>query len=113
MSGMKDAFYGDRPAPGHYPSQPGWKAEGTSQEAASAMEKTAGNLRDLVLAALEAAGPTGLTADDVAAKLNKSVLAIRPRLTELGPKHFDKIERTGERRKNQSGLKASVWRAKQ
>lgn len=95
-----------------YPDHPGFKEEGTSRDAAGAMKREAENLRDLVLAAIDGAGPRGLTPDEVALRLNRSVLAIRPRLTELGPKHFDKIERTGERRWNASGMKAAVWRKK-
>ena len=109
MGGMKDLL-GDHYADRTYPSAPGFKAEGTSRDAAHAMKKHAANLRDLVIAAIRESGPSGLTADDVAVKLNRSVLSIRPRLVELGPKHFNKIERTGERRKNISGLKAAVWR---
>ena len=112
MSGIKDAFYGDRPALLHYPESPGYREPTTSKDAADAMKKQAANLRALVFAAIAASGPRGLTADEVAEKLNNSVLGIRPRLTELGPKHFNKIERTGERRKNQSGLKAAVWRTR-
>lgn len=97
---------------GTYPNTPGYKSPGTSQEAAAAMKKQAANLRDLVEAAFFEAGPTGLTPDEVALKLNKSVLAIRPRITELGPMHFNKIERTGERRNNTSGMRAAVWRTK-
>ena len=95
-----------------YPDTPGFKELTTSRDAADVMKREAENLRDLVLAAIDGSGPRGLTADEVALRLNKSVLAIRPRLTELGPRHFDKIERTGERRWNSSGMKAAVWRIK-
>jgi hypothetical protein len=95
-----------------YGVMPGYKSEGTSRDAAGAMKREAANLRALVLAILEQYGARGLTADEAAANLNMSPLAIRPRFTELGPKHFNKIERTGERRWNLSGLKATVWRVR-
>jgi hypothetical protein len=63
-------------------------------------------LRTLVLEVL-AAAPDGLTADEIAAKLDASVLAVRPRVSELF--HAARIEKTGERRLNRSGLAAHVW----
>ena len=107
MSRTGEGLLGD-----YYPGTPGFKEPTTSRDAANAMKRRADNLRDLVLAAFGQAGFCGMTADEVAAKLNMSPLAIRPRLTELGPKHLDKIELTGERRCNLSGLRANVWRAK-
>jgi predicted ArsR family transcriptional regulator len=64
-------------------------------------------LRRLVLGAL-AATPRGLTADEIAAALDESVLAVRPRVSELF--HAGLIEKTGERRPNASGLCAHVWK---
>ena len=52
----------------------------------------------------------GMTPDEVASVLGADVLAIRPRITELHK--LDKIEKTGERRANVSGLKANVWKPK-
>jgi DNA-binding transcriptional ArsR family regulator len=63
-------------------------------------------LRHLVLAVL-AAAPSGFTADEIAERLGESVLAVRPRVSELF--HAGLIEKTGERRRNQSGLSAHVW----
>ena len=57
---------------------------------------------------LLAATPSGLTADEIAAKLEETVLAIRPRVSELF--HAGLIEKSGERRPNASGLHAHVWR---
>jgi hypothetical protein len=99
-------------SPGPYGALPGFKEPSTSRDAALAMRGEAANLRVLVLAAISAAGPEGLSPDEVAAKLNRSVLACRPRLTELGPRHLDKIEKTGKRRTNLSGMGAAVWREK-
>ena len=64
-------------------------------------------LRALVLEVL-AAAPDGLTADEIAAQLAASVLAVRPRVSELF--HAARIEKTGERRLNRSGLAAHVWK---
>lgn len=64
-------------------------------------------LRALVLEIL-AAAPDGLTADEIAARLAASVLAVRPRVSELF--HAGRIEKSGERRLNQSGLAAHVWK---
>jgi len=102
MSGMKDLF-GDS----SYPNQPGFKAFGTSQQAASAAARYAGNLRELALAVIIEAGVQGRTADEVADKLNKSVLAVRPRVAELAAQA--RIIKTGVRRLNRSGLPANVW----
>lgn len=93
-----------------YGDLPGFKEPMTSRDAAIAMRREAANIRALVFAAISAAGPGGLSADEVALKLNRSVLSVRPRLTELGPKHLDKIEKTGKRRTNLSGMYAAVWR---
>jgi predicted ArsR family transcriptional regulator len=65
-------------------------------------------VRRLVLDVL-AATPAGLTADEIAAALGESVLAVRPRVSELF--HDGLIGKTGERRRNHSGLSAYVWRA--
>jgi predicted ArsR family transcriptional regulator len=64
-------------------------------------------LRGLVLEVL-AATPSGLSADEIAATLDESVLAVRPRVSELF--HAGLIEKTGERRRNRSGLSAHVWK---
>lgn len=49
----------------------------------------------------------GLTADEVAALLVQSVLAVRPRVAELRKEGF--IRDTGLRRSNASGKRAIVW----
>jgi predicted ArsR family transcriptional regulator len=89
-----------------YPASPGFKSGGTSRAAAEAMKPRAGTLRDRALALLKDAA---LTADEVAWKLNRSVLSVRPRLSELVAKGL--IHDTGRTRPNASGVQASVWRA--
>lgn len=108
MAGIKDTFLGDTPA--RYPERPGFKDRTTSKEAACAVAPTAAQLRARVLDAIERAGSYGLTADEAASRLGVSVLAVRPRVSELYAE--DRIERTGERRRNDSGMHAWVMRAK-
>jgi hypothetical protein len=64
-------------------------------------------LRTLALQMLGATA-AGLTADEIAARLGESVLAVRPRVSELF--HAGVIEKTGNRRRNASGLLAHVWK---
>ncbi len=90
-----------------YPKFPGSKEPTTSLDAAVAAAETAPFLRGEVLAAL-AGVPAGLTADEIADKVGKSILSIRPRVSELA--RMGEIVPTGERRKNESGLKAKVLR---
>lgn len=101
MSGMKDLL-GDTP----YPLSPGFKERGsTSEDAARSMAGRARTLRDQTLETLKG---RPMTADEVAAQLGETVLAIRPRLSELRAKKL--IEPTGEKRLNASGKDAKVWR---
>lgn len=89
-----------------YPDAPGFKRRGTSKAAAPTISR-AEKLRALVLAEIKKAGKRGLTADEAAGRLGESVLSIRPRVSELFRKN--KIAESGERRKNASGVNASVW----
>jgi len=88
-----------------YPNVPGYKAQETSKQAAIEMTDEATGLQLDCLRALEEANRT---ADEIAGRFNKSILAIRPRLSELLRK--GKIEDSGERRPNDSGKKAIVWK---
>jgi hypothetical protein len=90
-----------------YPDAPGFKVPGPSEQAAEAMGSIANKMRAAVLAQF-AQYPAGATADEVAKDLNLSVLSVRPRVSEL--KRTGKIEQTGARRKNESGMTATVWR---
>jgi predicted ArsR family transcriptional regulator len=89
-----------------YPNGPGWKESETARAAAVAIAGRVGRLRQAVLIVLRRHGP--LTADEIALRIGESVLAVRPRVTELSK--LGKIERTGERRPNASGQTAHVWR---
>lgn len=93
-----------------YPRTPGWRKPETSIEAAEAIAPAVEGLRAEVLAAIrraEALGSDGLTADEAAAKLERSILAIRPRVTEL--RALGLLFDSGERRQNESGRRAVVW----
>lgn len=90
----------------HYPDIPGHKLGGTSRIAAEKIRPHAVTLRDQVLSLLQGAS---LTADECAHKLDKSILSIRPRLSELVAQ--GKIQDTGRTRRNDSGVQATVWRA--
>jgi hypothetical protein len=95
------------PANQGYPTSPGFKAPGPSELAANAISPTAAKLRAMVLAEFQRTG-AGLTADEIAKDLNLSVLSVRPRVSEL--RRNGQIEQTGSRRKNASGMTATVWR---
>ncbi len=92
--------------PEQYPVQPGFKVSGPSEQAATAISGKAKTLRDQVLRTI-AAAPQGLTADEVASKLNRSILSVRPRVSELHRQ--GEIRQTAIRGKNDSGMSASVW----
>ena len=87
-----------------YPASPGFKEDTTSREAAASMADAAPKLRDKCKRALSL-GPA--TADEVAGRLGLSILAVRPRITELH--RLGAIQPTGERRANDSGRQAKVW----
>lgn len=89
-----------------YPDAPGFKVSGPSEQAATSIAGVARTLRDRVLWTI-AAAPHGLTADEVAARLHKSILSVRPRVSEL--RRQGEIRQTSKRGKNESGMSASVW----
>lgn len=88
-----------------YPGVPGYKARDTAEAAAEAMRPSASTLRAAAMRCLRESGP--LTADEVASRLGRSVLAMRPRFSELAK--LGSIEDSGERRRNTSGKRAIVW----
>jgi hypothetical protein len=92
--------------PDQYPDQPGFKASGPSEQAATAISRSARTLRDQVLKTI-ADAPAGLSADAVADRLGRSVLSVRPRVSEL--RRLGEIRPTTQRVKNASGMGATVW----
>jgi hypothetical protein len=90
-----------------YPQHPGAKEKGsTSEQAARAVDSEARTLRSACVGALRRHGAR--SSDEVAQILGKSVLAIRPRLSEL--RRLALIEPAGERVQNASGMSAKRWR---
>lgn len=87
-----------------YPASPGFKEATTSRDAAVSMKAQAPRLQDKCCQALRS-GPA--TADEIAERIGCSILAVRPRITELH--RLGKIAETGERRSNYSGRQAKVW----
>jgi predicted ArsR family transcriptional regulator len=83
------------------------EAASPSEQAAEAMGSTANKRRAAVLEQI-AQYPGGATADEIAKDLDLSVLSVRPRVSEL--KRLGEIKQTGARRKNESGMTATVWR---
>lgn len=110
---MSDLF--DWTPPPKYPEFPGSKTNGTSREAAVKMAPIAKTLRDQVLLTLRVRWPQGLTPDEIAAAMGKSVLSIRPRVTELHKLRAIEprtVKGVVERRKNESTMSAVVYVAK-
>lgn len=95
--------------PDQYPNAPGFKTSGPSSDAAEKIAPVAGKLRAQVLECFKQ-HPEGMTADEAAAEMGRSILSVRPRVTELLAR--GEIEETGDRRRNDSGMTATVWRAK-
>lgn len=102
---MTDLFTYDRGD--HYPAAPGFKDRDTSRKAADSVSSRVETLRGLCLDRVRAAGAAGLTADEAAARVNETVLSIRPRFTELLA--LERIRDSGQRRRNESGRTAKVW----
>jgi hypothetical protein len=91
-----------------YPDLPGSKvAGGASQEAAAAIACHVPRLRGIVLAAFRE-NPAGPTADEVAQIVELPILSVRPRVAELH--RLGEIRPTDRRRRNTSGMSATVWR---
>lgn len=94
--------------PNEYPDAPGFKAAGPSEQAAERVASTAKVVRAKVLQRFIEVYPQGLTADEVATDLDLSVLTVRPRVSELH--RSGSLIDSGSRRKNTSGMTATVWR---
>jgi DNA-binding IclR family transcriptional regulator len=91
-----------------YPDAPGFKVSGPSEQAAEAVGSIANKMRAAVLAQF-AQYPSGATADEIAKDLNLSILSVRPRVSELH--RSGALAKTDQRRKNASGMSATVWRS--
>lgn len=89
-----------------YPAVPAATKDDTSREAAEAMRPRSHILRNKVLACLR---QRPLTVHECARLLAETVPAVQPRFSEL--RAMSLIIDTGDRRLNDSGRKAIVWRA--
>jgi hypothetical protein len=92
-----------------YPDTPGYKVLGTSREAVLRVTPRARRLLDRVHNFMKSRYPAAFSADQVAEELGETILSVRPRMSEL--LRHGKIECTGARRKNQSGMTANCYRA--
>lgn len=90
-----------------YPDAPGHRNVDTSIAAADALAPKLGRLQRLAQAAIHNAGAHGLTADELAARLDMDRCSIQPRTSELRRKGL--ILDSGQRRPNSTGKRAIVW----
>lgn len=92
-----------------YPDAPGHRNVDTSVAAAIAVVPKLGRLQHLAQSAIREAGPSGLTADELAERLGSDRWSIQPRTSELKRKGL--IRDSGQRRSNVTGKQAIVWTA--
>lgn len=90
-----------------YPNAPGHRNVDTSMAAADALAPKLGRLQDMALEAIRDVGWHGLTADELAARLDMDRWSIQPRTSELKRKGL--IRDSGQRRPNSTGKLAIVW----
>lgn len=90
-----------------YPDRPGDRNVETSVAAAEALAPKLGRLQRMALEAISTAGAYGLTADELAERLDLSRWTIQPRTSEL--KRTGLIRDSGQRRPNGTGKLAIVW----
>lgn len=90
-----------------YPDTPGHRKVEASIAAALALAPKLGRLQHMAQSAIYEAGATGLTADELARRLNMNRYSIQPRTSELRRKGL--ICDSGKRRKNATGKAAIVW----
>jgi hypothetical protein len=87
-----------------YPDTRGFKAAGSSSEAAQKVTRHAATVRDRVLQFLQSEHPADFTPAQIASRLGISFLSVRPRVSELHLR--SEIEPDVTRRKNDSGMSA-------
>lgn len=90
-----------------YPDAPGHRSAETSVAAADALISKLGRLQHMAQSAIREAGPHGLTADELAERLDMNRWSIQPRTSELKRKGL--ICDSGKRRRNATGKMAIVW----
>ena len=90
-----------------YPDAPGHRNVETSIAAADALAPKLGRLQQMAQSTIRQAGTQGLTADELAARLDMDRWSIQPRTSELKRKGL--IRDSGQRRPNATGKLAIVW----
>jgi len=90
-----------------YPDAPGHRDVETSIAAADALAPKLGRLQRLAEGTIRNPGTHGLTADELAARLDTDRWSIQPRTSELKRKGL--IQDSGQRRPNSTGKLAIVW----
>jgi hypothetical protein len=90
-----------------YPNEPGHRGVETSMLAANELAPKLGRLQRMALKAIHDVGIDGLTADELAARLDLDRYSIQPRTSELKCK--GQIRDSGQRRPNMTGKMAIVW----
>ena len=91
----------------HYPDAPGHRGINTSILAAAAMEPQLSRLHGAIYRTLHAAGPAGLTGDQIAERLGWERFAVRPRTSEM--RAAGTIRDRGRRGRNRNGRSAIIW----
>ena len=105
MTDEPDLF--DFTPPPSNPDLPGHRGVTTSIAAAVDLAPRLGRLQRLAEATIRAAGPAGLTADELANRVELPRWTIQPRTTELRLKGL--VVDSGMRRRNCTGKTAKVW----
>ena len=90
-----------------YPHEPGHRNVETSVAAADALAPQLGRLQRMAETTIRDAGAHGLTADELAARLDMDRWSIQPRTSELKRKGL--VRDSGQRRPNSTGKLAIVW----
>lgn len=90
-----------------YPFAPGHRGVDTSLSAARAIEMSTGRLQRIALREIRAAGPRGLTTNELSARVRIGRDSIQPRTSEL--RELGLIRDSGARRLNANGKRAIVW----
>jgi hypothetical protein len=94
-----------------YPRAAGHRGIDTSIVAADIINKKLPKLQSAVAEALLAAGPAGLTADEIAVTLGWDRHRVRPRTSEL--RRLGRIGDSGLRRSSDMGVASIVWVARE